>query len=244
MKFLIYNVLLITLSFSVLGCEKTIEPIDEADTSKDTKISVAEPNENGDYATLTFSLSLDLDVYDSTDYGEPPQFAIWLENPDSNEIRTIWVTYRMGKGIWKGKMECPVALPYWVSRYNKETSTVGPPTFREPLADAVTGATPKHDFTVTTNVEPGSSWNYFLEINVSGDYNQHFPAMRENGAPDPQANGQPSLIYKGTIESLNGKTDTPKLIARTKPHQDSVIPSGNSVQFELCTSLEQGIRPE
>ena len=96
-------------------------------------------------ALLTFSLELNQKVYEYSDWGEPPQFAIWLEDADSSRIRTIWVTYRTGTGDWKGKVECPVALPYWVSRYNKETATSGPPTFFEPVIDAITGATPKQD---------------------------------------------------------------------------------------------------
>ena len=112
-----------------------------------------------------------------------------------------------------------MALPYWVSRYNKETATSGPPTFFEPVIDAITGATPKQDIMVKANVPPGSKWNYYIEVNVSGDFNVSFPSTLENGTPDPQGNGQPSLIYQGQIEVIDGASDVPKLIGRTAQWQ-------------------------
>ena len=170
-------------------------------------------------AKLIFSRRLDQDVYEDSDYGEPPQFAIWLEDAAGENIRTVWVTYRTGTGDWEGKVECPVALPYWVSRYNKEAGTVGPPSFREPVVDAITSATPKQDFTTQIEVPAGSRWRYFIEVNVSGDFNIHFPAYTSDGLPDPQGNGQPSLIYQGGIEAVDGASDTPKLVGRTDQWQ-------------------------
>ena len=170
-------------------------------------------------ALLRFSLKLNQRVYEASDWGDPPQFAIWLENADSSKIRTVWVTYRTGTGNWVGKVECPVSLPYWVSRYNRETQTSGPPTPHKAVVDAVTGATPKHDFTVPAEVPAGSRWKYFIEVNVSGDFNINFPSVRANGAPDPQGNGQPSLIYQGQIEAVDVAYNIPKLIGRTEQWQ-------------------------
>ncbi len=165
-------------------------------------------NEDQNSATLVFSLTLNSEVYKASNYGEPPQIAIWLENRDSGIIRTIWVTRRLGKSDWDGRVECITALPYWVSRYNIATDTQGPPTIFDPLSDAVTGATPKKALTVTTSVIPGSYWNYFIEVNLSADYNDRFRAML--------ADGQHSLIYKGAIEAVNGRINIPVLIGRSE----------------------------
>lgn len=173
-------------------------------------------NEDQNSATLIFSLTLNSEVYKASNYGEPPQIAIWLENRDSGIIRTVWVTRRLGKSDWDGRVECLTALPYWVSRYNIASDTKGPPTTFDPLSDAVTGATPKKALTVTTSVIPGSYWNYFVEVNLAADYNDRFRAMLADGQPDPDMNGQPSLIYKGFIEAVNGRFNIPVLIGRSE----------------------------
>jgi hypothetical protein len=172
----------------------------------------------GEEVSISFSLSLDRKVYDYTDYGEPPQVAIWLEQKEqkgTGKIKTVFVTHRTAKGEWVGKVGCPVSLPYWVSRYNIETGAKGAPTFKTPLPDGVSGATPKKELKVTAQVPKGGEWYYFIEVNVSGDYNRYFPSMTDDGVPDSQGNGQPSLIYKGEIKATLGQTSIPKLIGRT-----------------------------
>lgn len=196
----------------VFGCEESLETEQKPTVKQGGKV-VREPEVDG--AQLVFSLSLDQDVYEDSDFGEAPQFAIWLESPDGSTIKTVFVTYRTGSGDWKGKITCPAAVPYWVGRYNKETGTKGPPRFDTPIADALTAATPKQDFSVDVMVPAGSKWKYFVEVNASGDYNVDFPSMRDNGEPDPEGNGQPSLIYQGEIEAVEGAVDRGELIGRT-----------------------------
>ena len=164
---------------------------------------------------LQFSLSLDPQVYSQSYYKKPPQFAIWIENAEGEEIRTIWVTKKTGTGSWGRKTVRPISLPYWVSRWQKETSSSGDPTPENPVADAVTGATPKQDFTCRTEVPAATKWNYFIEVNVSGDFNDSFPAVSKNGKRDRNGNGQPSIIYTGQITALPGQCREPELIGRT-----------------------------
>jgi len=165
--------------------------------------------------TLQFSLSLDPQVYAQSHYKKPPQFAVWIEDPKCGQIRTVWVTEKTGAGSWGRKTVRPVSLPYWVSRWNKETDSTGDPTLDNPAADAVTGATPKQDFTCRTEVPAASKWNCFIEVNVSGDYNDAFAAIAKDGKRDRNGNGQPSIVYKGQITALPGRRSEPKLIGRT-----------------------------
>lgn len=164
---------------------------------------------------LQFSLSLDPQVYSLSKYKKPPQFAIWIEEAAGDKIRTVWVSEKTGDGSWGGKTVRPVSLPYWASRWQKETGNSGDPTPESPAADAVTGATPKQDFTCRTEVPGGTRWNYFIEVNVSGDFNDSFAAESKDGKRDRNGNGQPSIVYKGQIKARPGQHSEPKLIGRT-----------------------------
>jgi hypothetical protein len=164
---------------------------------------------------LHFSLSLDPDIYKQSHYKKPPQFAIWLEEVAGAEIRTVWVTEKTGTGSWGGRIVRPVSLPYWVSRWKKETGSSRSPTPGNPAVDALTGATPAQDLACETQVSAGSRWYYYIEINVSGDYNDSFAAVSKDGKRDKNGNGQPSIIYKGQITALPGRQNTPRLVGRT-----------------------------
>ncbi len=168
-----------------------------------------------DELTLTFSLELNRRVYRYSDYGEPPQIAIWLEQPGKGVVRTLFVTQRTAKGKWQGRVDCPVSLPYWESRYMKEIRSRSVPGPAFPAPDAITGATPQKDFTVSCRVPAGSEWYYFIEVNCSGDFNRAFPAMLDKGFPDPYGNGQPSLVYEGRIKAEPGQSAVPQIIGRT-----------------------------
>ena len=172
---------------------------------------------HSDMSTLLFTIRQERDVYDRSDYGEPPQFAIWLEDKITGTVRTIFVTHRTGKGDFVGKTECPVSLPAWIGAFRRETGRDDIPTVRKPAPDSVTGATPKvPDFSVKANVRTGSDWRYYVEVNVSGDYTEAFPSIKYYGDLDTQGNGQPSIIYMGEITANPGTRSTPELIGRTE----------------------------
>jgi len=172
---------------------------------------------HGDVSTLLFSIHQERDIYDQSDYGEPPQFAIWLEDKMTGAIRTVFVTHRTGKGDFVGKTECPVSLPAWIGAFRRETGRNDIPTARKPAPDSVTGATPKvPDFSIKADVKTGSEWRYFVEVNVSGDYTEVFPSIKYYGDLDTQGNGQPSIIYMGEISANPGSKSTPELIGRTE----------------------------
>jgi len=145
-----------------------------------------------DELPVTLTVRLNRNVYQESNFGEPPQIAVWVEKEDA--MRTVWVSRRTATGYWEGKVECPTSLPIWVSRYVRRTGNPAPGVLN-PLPDALTGATPVRNLTIRTRLPRGSSWTLFLELNISGDYNASFPPRLEGGLPDPDGNGQPSLIY-------------------------------------------------
>ncbi|MEN8152576.1 MAG: hypothetical protein ABFR75_01015 [Acidobacteriota bacterium] len=160
-------------------------------------------NNRDNHYTLIINIELDKKIYDYSDYGEPPQVAIWLEDLENNEIRTIYVTRRTAENDWYGKTECPVSLPLWQSRKKKN------------LPDGVSGATEKNFIKRSLQIKKDITFNIFIEVNVAGDYNRNFPANFENGSPDPQGNGQPSIIYRGKIKINKGERTIPEVIGRS-----------------------------
>lgn len=168
--------------------------------------------------TLVFQIELNRQVYENSAWGDPPQMAVWLQDDTGRRIRTVAVTHRTGAGDWEGKVECAVALPNWVAFYNRETGAQGPPTWDHPAPDAITCATPRAKLNATVRVPRDTRWTYFVEVNVSGDYSVHFPRMSRDGRSDRYGNGQPSIVYRGSIEAVEGATSEPELWGRTDQH--------------------------
>jgi len=193
---------------------------------------------HGACGTVAFLFQIELDrrVYENSAWGDPPQMAIWLQNETDESIRTVAVTHRTGAGDWEGKVECSVALPCWVMFYNRETTTEGPPTWDHPAPDAITCATPRAELHTVAQVPRGTHWTYFVEVNVSGDYNAHFPRLSEDGLSDRYGNGQPSVVYRGWIEAREGQTSRPELWGRTDQHRP--VDTVNTDLHEMTTAGE------
>lgn len=166
--------------------------------------------------TLKIQMVVHREIYEQTDFGEPPQIAVWIENVRGSDIRTLWVARRSGLRLWKGKVECPTALPIWESVHQREKSDYRPRGMMRMLLDAVSGATPTGGrFEVRGRVPLNSRWRCFVEINLSGDFNRHFPYRHPGGMPDPEMNGQPSLIYRAEITVVPGQQADLILIGRS-----------------------------
>lgn len=212
-------VALCILIVSGLGCWR----------SKKSRIEKAEP------VVVSFSLMLDDAVYSRTRYKKPPQFAIWMKKTEVDAetdeeietIKTVWVTEKTGRGSWGGTTTRPMSLPVWVSQWNKETRTTGDPNPDNPAVDSVTGATPKGSFTIEVDMPGGGQWEYYIEVNVSGDFNETFAAETNDGKKDVNGNGQPSIIYAGTITLEGGQRSTPELIGRTEQFTVVTVPVDN-----------------
>ena len=177
---------------------------------KSEKSQVTDSNQ----VTLEFTFDIDRKIYRQTNFGDPPQLAVWIENPDFKKVRTVWVARCTARQEWKGRIECLVSLPYWESRIGRQIDRVFTP---DPEIDLVTGATPKNG-TVTASIEvsPNSKWDYYIEINVSADYNASFTYWSKDGMPDSEENGQPSLVYSGQIVADGKSKSSPALVGRTE----------------------------
>lgn len=143
-------------------------------------------------------------------YGESPTFAIWIENPETGEAKTIFVTNRAGEDDWEGKAEVPTALPTWdsISRKEKQIDSSGIDI------DAVTGATPLPGyFTTRVRVIPGSKWTCWIEMNLAGDYNENYRDFdKVSKKTDEFGTGQPAIIYKADIKAVNGNVAVPEVV--------------------------------
>lgn len=176
--------------------------------SDKNQTAIAEKQAVEQKAVFKISITLDRKAYHYTNFGEPPQMAIWLENQDRTRYIPVWVTHRSAHNDWKGKIECPVALPYWEQRKLLHSE-------KQPL-DSYSGATPLNDvLKVSFMQDLTGKWFYFIEVNASADYNQTFSYWSKENMPDSEANGQPSLIYRGAIDFDNKVAQPAVLMART-----------------------------
>ncbi len=143
-------------------------------------------------------------IYLST-FAEPPQFAVWLEDPETQQRMTVFVTHRVAVGDWEGKANVPVALPRWFELFKVNESGQADAEKVPPLA--VTGATPKDDyFSVRAEVKPGSRWICWVEMNLAGDFNDAFPREDiQNFQVDEFSNGQPALLFKAQVTAEEGQ---------------------------------------
>jgi hypothetical protein len=152
-----------------------------------------------------------------SNFAEPPQFAIWLENPVTKEVKTVFVTHRVAKGDWEGKANVPVALPQWYKLF-RGNKNPGEGSARNKKSDlAISGATPKGDyFSLRVEVEPGSEWICWIEMNLAGDFNDAFPEIDiETLREDEYSNGQPALIYRSEIKAVEDLKFIPQITAQS-----------------------------
>ena len=172
-----------------------------------------------DRVVLEIRIQQNMDQILFSDFGEPPQTAIWLEDPATHRLRTVFVTWRSGAGEWKGKSECPPALPRWFQVYRTETGRKGLPTPQHPAPDAVTKATPlKKHFAAKADVAPCTKWVCWIEVNISADFNEHFQQYDEKTQTmDTHFSGQPSLVYRAEITATPGERVVLTPYAYTQP---------------------------
>lgn len=149
-----------------------------------------------------------------SNFGESPTFAIWLENPETNKIRPVYVTYRAAENDWEGKAEIPVALPKWFEIQKVRTNSGS----NLDDVDGYSGATPEPGyFTVNANLDPDSKWIYWIEVNLAGDFNEYYPINIEGEHDmDEFLSGQPAILYRSEeFTAIIGKTVKVSVVGMT-----------------------------
>lgn len=168
---------------------------------------------------LLIRIHINEELVRESGFGESPTFAIWLEKPETGETHTIYATRRAADGDWEGKAEVPVALPKWFST-RKSVSNIEAESGN---VDGYSGATPKPGyFTKSVQIAPGSKWNCWIEVNLSGDFNENYSESKnsENEA-DKYLSGQPALLYRAEIIGNIGNTVVPVIVGMTMVSSDT-----------------------
>lgn len=137
-----------------------------------------------------------------------PQIAIWAEDMEGNYLTTIYVSHRIATQSWMmaGGDRRKSALPYWCFRRGVQYEDgLYLPTKKNPLPDAVTGATPSGNFDV--RLVPTSEIRQFVikaEFNHSTDFNDFYPKSAEedeaNYSGGKGGSGQPAVVYEAAID--------------------------------------------
>ena len=143
----------------------------------------------------------------------PPQIAVWLEDTRGHYLRTLYVSRTIATQSWRfaGGNPRKEALPHWQHRAGR------------PLPDAVSGATPRHSFTVRLDRKGlPTQYTIKIEVNQSTDWNDAYPANAAIGAANYSGgtggSGQPALIYAATIDNSSGQRHyTARLIGHSAP---------------------------
>ncbi len=161
-----------------------------------------------------------------------PQMAVWVEDSDGRFLQTLYVTERIGSQSWrkapgdntpKEEIRRPESLPVWAHRRGRVYADgLHLPTRENPMTDAISGATPSEGFTLLTDVPRGhDTLTIYLEVNMSTDFNDAYPADAAPGAAGysggESGSGQPALVYRGQIEPAGGGHTELRLIGHSSP---------------------------
>lgn len=144
-----------------------------------------------------------------------PQMVLWAETIDGQYIDTLMITEKIGKMKWLKAPKDPVpggqirrleALPVWAWKRGVFASDCIPlPTEDSPMADAVSQATPKKDFSVNSQISKSYEEIYlYFEMNHSTDFNDIFsadlPESSEYYNGGAWGSGQPALVYRAFVD--------------------------------------------
>ena len=204
------SLIILSVYVILVSCSNSEQPSDSNQELKQQKKS-----------NVFFEIYINEDNYRNTLFGESPQISIWVEDVEAKYFKNIYVTQRTWKDDWIGKVHCEVALPYWKSRAN--IFEIKSQLITDNI-EGVSSATSKSNIIKTGfYLDENILWKFFIEANISGDYNVFYKPYLENGIPDTEGNGQPSIVYSGIIDLTKGSVSVPEIIGCT--HQTNKIDS-------------------
>lgn len=188
----------------------------------DVKITI----EKGDSYLHDFSLFMGIKIKNA------PQMAIWIEDLEGNYLSTVYVTKKIATQSWmsSGGNRRKEALPHWCfSRGVQYEDGLYLPTKKKPLADGMTGATPKKDFSLKLTPKP--LLRHFIvkiEVNHSTDFNEHYPKTAAEGDDNysggEMGSGQPAVVYAAEVKLDSGNKE---FIAHLLGHSSPDGSNGN-----------------
>ncbi len=143
-----------------------------------------------------------------------PLMVIWVEDLEGNYLQTLYVAESIAKGVYlhgdassgrwlPGPIRRPAALPYWGHQRGVQAEDgLYMPSQKNPMPDALTGATPKANFTLRTKLPATGprKFRVLLEINQPWDWNLHWYNNRFPGDRDYMTSAQPALVYEATVD--------------------------------------------
>jgi hypothetical protein len=140
-----------------------------------------------------------------------PQFAVWIEKADGTYVTTLYVTQRAAKKNWlfAPKGGRPESLPVWYHAVNRTAVVVkaqSPKTDTDVLTSATPGASDKVQKSV--QLPAGEVYIVKVEVNHSFDYNESWPKKAKKGSAQYSGvNGQPSVVYTGTLDTKTAASE-------------------------------------
>jgi hypothetical protein len=192
----------------------------------------------------------------------PPQVAIWIESPEGDYVKTVYVTQRAATQGWRATpgekvpprgIRRPESLPVWSHhRGIRYEDGLYMPTKGSPLTDATSGASFKGSFNAALDAGPGlRKFRLLVELNVSIDFNDAYPESAQPGDPGYSGgelgSGQPSVIYAADVDLDSGEREWRlELIGHGSPDgaDGSIDPdvSGLTTALEIADSITASLK--
>jgi hypothetical protein len=145
-----------------------------------------------------------------------PTFSFWVEDLEGNYIETLFVTRYLASGIYghgslgegrwdnkPGEAKRPATLPYWLHKRGvKADGETYLPTPEQPIADAISGATPQNNFILKTSTKQQlpAKFRLMMEINQPWDWNEFWHNNLYPNDPDYKTSCQPALVYAVMVD--------------------------------------------
>ena len=191
----------------------------------DASAATAQINTNVDGQGTDLEIDFQSGTYEAT-----PVFAIWTEDVHGNFIQNLYVSSMPATNIMRftnNVLNRPQSVPYWAHKncvekaYGSDFLYLAEPDVPIPEdLDAVTGATQKAGFTISTkartNAINDSRIKVFFEVNQSFDAGWYFYGA--NATHEEEGSGsfssdkffygseEPALVYSAEVDLDSGQT--------------------------------------